>query len=377
MKMKDYIDINICVVGLGPAGLGAAIKFSKSHLASETLIIDSGDTLENRSCHISDNKGCINKNKCNMISGVGGCSLKSGCKLSLFPAGSKMKNIFGSDELFQNKMLESFELFNRYINIKPPNIPADRIQKGKEWFTKKGFQYRYYDAYMFDTEDLHNGYLNMLSQIKDSGISIILNTTILKIRAKNNHFELLALKDGENIKIRTKYLILGIGRLGNELIRTLNTELNLGGLPNFMDVGVRIEFPTNIYPDIDKYHKDLKILFNNSRTFCVCKGGKIVPYFLDGIHFSEGYENHKDKTSLTNLAIMTRLAPSSCNREIFEEIKLRLIKISGGKLVRQNLCEYLGLQSQKTKNNSSCSYCIESDISNCFPPVISKSVSEN
>lgn len=375
--MCDEIDVKICVVGLGPAGLGAAIKFSKSQLASETLLVDSGDTLENRFYSNLECTRCMTKNKCNMISGIGGCSLKSGCKISLFPAGSKMRTIFGSEEIFQNKILESFMLLNKYVDLQKPNISAELIQEGYEWFRKKGFKYRYYDAYTFNTDDLYNGYSKMLSQISDSGMSVLLNTKILKITAKNDHFELLALKDNKSIKIITKYLILGTGRLGNDLIRTLNAELKLGGLPNSMDVGVRIEFPTDIYPDIDKYHKDLKILFNNSRTFCVCKGGKIVPYSLDGIHFSEGYVSNSDRTSLTNLAIMTRLAPSSHNRELFDEIKMRLIRISDGKLIKQNLCEYLGLQSKKVKSSSSCSYCIEENINNCFPPLISYEINES
>lgn len=50
--MKTKLDYKVCVIGLGPAGLGAIHELSNSNLARETLCLDSGLAAENRRCQI-------------------------------------------------------------------------------------------------------------------------------------------------------------------------------------------------------------------------------------------------------------------------------------------------------------------------------------
>lgn len=102
------------------------------------------------------------------------------------------------------------------------------------------------------------------------------------------------------------------------MLKHLNTQLNLRGKENHIDVGVRLEFPTDLYPDITKYHNDLKLLFNNARTFCVCKDGRVTHYWLEGIFFMEGNYNPNDKSGFTNLGILMRLKPSRENEAILQ-----------------------------------------------------------
>lgn len=377
MKNYDY-DVEICIVGMGPAGLGAALELSKSHFASKTLILDAGAHIDDKFCSLLEKNGCTNNSNCNIISGVGGCSMVSGSKISIFPAGSNLKSIIGSEELAKNKLFEALTIFGNYVELKKPNIPDSYIHEAKRMFAQDGFDYRYYDSYIFNPSNLRGGYKTMLSQFDVSGISTLLNIKIIQIKSMKEEFELIGIKENRIIKIHSKYVILGVGRLGKDLLRNLDKELNLNGVANYMDVGVRLEFPIDVYSEIDKYHNDLKLLFINSRTYCVCKGGSVISYFIDGFHHSEGYFDYTNTTNFTNLSIMTRLKPSPDNEKIYNEIKMRSLKIGGGKLIYQNLVEYLNISPKNdfVLNNMSHSYSVREDITQCFPSSVSKEVKD-
>ena len=344
--MRDEFNTDVCIIGLGPAGIGTALSFSKSNLASRVLCLDIGTSLNTKSCSILQNGNCKKENPCQMISGFGGCSLLSGGKLSAFPAGSKLGTILGSKHLAEKKLSEALSLFKSYLLLHKPRITKKDINNAKELFKKLGFEYKYYDVYLYDQEELRKAYQRMLLQLKSAGISIFLNAELIKIDFEKNGFKLIAKYGEQNIIIYTKYLVLGVGRLGRSMLKYLNKELNLNGKENHLDVGVRLEFPTSLFPEITRYHNDLKLLFNDARTFCVCKDGKVAPYLLEDVFYTEGNFNPKYKTGLTNLGIMIRLKPSKQNEIIFCEIKKKLIKVNNGKPIYQKLSNYLNINGR-------------------------------
>ena len=378
--MKVDYSSKVCIAGLGPAGIGAALILSTSHLASRVLCLDAGTSMDGRSCSVLQNGSCKREEPCSMISGLGGSSLLGGHKISTFPAGSGLGTIMSSPELANKKLTHALNIFKNYILLQKPNIPNNSIKNGRELFKKLGFDFRYYDSYICSQEDLRNAYQTMFLQIQSAGISILPNTKVIQIVSEDNGFKLIAKQDNYEVTIVTKYLVLGVGRLGRNLLKSLNTKWNLCGRENHLEVGVRLEFPTDLYPDINKYHNDIKLLFNDTRTFCVCKDGKIAPYRFEDIFLIDGYYNTTYKTGFTNLAIMVRLKPSDQNEAIFSEIKRRVVGISNGMPVRQILTDYLNL---KTENNNlpkyskgSISLWVWGDVNQCFPRPISTKIKE-
>jgi len=162
------------------------------------------------------------------------------------------------------------------------------------------------------------------------------------------------------------------------LLKGLNCKFKLGGKKNHSEVGVRVEFPTWLCPDIDRYHKDLKLLFGDARTYCLCKNGKVALYHIDGGCFAEGYFNPESSTDLTNIGILVRLKPSLHNDEILCEIKKRTLKFTKGKSGLQTLNEYLTANNaSKTANlpfKPSISYWERVNIDNLFPSPISEKI---
>ena len=377
-RVNDY-KTEICIVGLGPAGIGAALTFLGSDLAADVMCLDAGSPPNDRSCSILQSRSCEKEEPCQIISGIGGCSL-FGDKISTFPAGGGLVNVLGSKDLAHRKLLQAFGLLSNYVSLQKTTITQSERKSAKKLFGKMGFEYKYYDVYLYNPEELRKAYQKIFLKLNSAGMSSLWNTELTQIESEENGFKLVAIHGGREIGIFTNHLVLGIGRLGRSLLKSLNSKLNLDGKENHLDVGVRLEFPTELYPDIIKYHNDLKLLFDDARTFCVCKDGKIAPYFLEGVFFIDGYHSPAYTSGSTNLGILIRLEPSKQNEIILDDIKKRLLQISDGKPVCQSLPDYLGISAKNYKSSkhfySSISFWAQGDVNQCFPQSISTKVKE-
>jgi uncharacterized FAD-dependent dehydrogenase len=381
MGIGDHTS-QVCIVGLGPSGIGAALTFVESNVPTPVLCLDAGDYPGIRSCSILQGGSCTKEEPCQMISGFGGCSLLGGGKISTFPAGSRLASVLGSKELTERRLSEALALISNYLPLQKPDITANDIKNAKGLFARLGFTYRYYDAYLCEQEELRKGYQEILSQLNSAGMSLLLNTKLTQIDPKENGFKLVAKQDEQTITIFTKHLVLGVGRLGRSFLKFLNTRLGLNGKENQLDVGVRLEFPTDLYPQATRYHNDLKILFEDARTFCVCENGKVAPYFLEDVFFTEGHLNPKFRSGFTNAGIMIRLKPSKQNEAILNEIKKRTLHIGNGKPVCQRLPDYLSVGTKDynhkspTSFRSSISFWVQGNVNQCFPYSISTRIKE-
>jgi len=371
----------VCIVGLGPAGIGAALTFFDSSLSTRVLCLDAGNHPGIRSCSILQGGSCTKEEPCQMISGFGGCSLLGGGKISTFPAGSRLASVLGSKELTKRRLSEALSLISNYLSLQKPDVTANDIKDAKALFAKLGFEYRYYDAYLFDQEELRRAYQEVFSQLNSAGMSLLLNTKLIRIDPKEDGFKLVAKQGEERITIFTKYLVLGVGRLGRSFLKSLNAKSGLNGKENQLDIGVRLEFPTDLYPEVTRYHNDLKLLFEDARTFCVSKNGRIAPYFLEDVFFTEGHFNSRLESGFTNIGIMIRLRPSKQNEVILNEVKKRTLYISN-KPVSQGLLGYLSIDTKDHSYESprafqsSISFRVQGNVNQCFPYFISARIKE-
>jgi len=371
--MRKHLKTKVCIVGLGPSGLGAAIVLSKSSLGSKVICLDAGNLAENRNCSALQNKDCRREKPCELISGFGGCSLSGGGKISDFPAGTNLAKIIGSAEEAKGKLRESIILIKKYITIKKPRIALKHIKNAKRFFTNLGFQYKYYSAFSFDQKGVRKTYQKLFLELKNSGISFLMESELVKIQKKGGRFELKIKRNNRIITIMTDYLIVGVGRLGRDLLKKHNKKLNLGGENNNLDIGVRLKFPSRFCPNISKYHNDLKLLFKDARTFCVCKNGRVSAYSLNDIFLTEGSSNPVKKSSFTNLAILVRRKPSIVNNVLFSSIRKRMINITNGRPICQNLLDFLGINHKSKYTNvtkdDSCLF-INQNLHTIFPEQI-------
>jgi uncharacterized protein len=366
----------VCVVGLGPAGLGASLALAESSIANRTICIEAGVGADLKTCSILEGKGCRFVQPCQIITGVGGSSLLSGGKISLFPAGRAMSSVLGGEQLVEKKLFRAFELFKKYVTLIVPDVEPNQVQKGEALFAARGFDFRYYDAYRYRLPDLVIGYEKMLQTIRSSGISVKLESEVTAVESLGDHFRIEVNTHGLSSEVLANRIILAVGRAGKELMHQVDARLHLDGRERDCDIGVRLEFPTSVWPDIDECHKDLKLHFLNARTFCVCKDGLLAPYRLDDIFLLEGHADPDVKTGFTNLAITVRI-PGVKGNQAINDIRTRMLAISKGKPIRQALTDFL---DQKTsardadKPAASISYWQWGNIRDCFPESIYREI---
>jgi uncharacterized FAD-dependent dehydrogenase len=208
----------------------------------------------------------------------------------------------------------------------------------------------------------------------------LLNTKLINVDQVKRGFRVKVKQDGKELTILTEYLILGLGRSGESILELMNTHLDLGGKGGQLDVGVRLEFPTHLFPPVAWYHGDLKLLFKNARTFCVCKDGSMAPYVIDGVFFADGHFAPGNSSGLTNLGIIKRYKPSNRNKILLQDIRERSIRQRSGKLVCERLTGYLDNTATVVKTNTSertsDSFWVWGDVKSAFPASIATEIRE-
>jgi len=365
----------ICIVGLGPAGLGAALRLADSPMAQSTLCFEAGVPVEEKFCSILRGSPCRRVEPCQMISGVGGSSVLSGGKVSDFPAGRAMEPFTGGQLQLKECLSSALAIFSRYVPLDFEPVSPALAQKCLQNYASVGFEFRYYPAYRYRQADLLRGYSRMIERIVNAGISVHLHTKVTQIIRENNCF-VVTTRTGSGVHThRCRRVLIAGGRLAGNLLQSLNGALDLGGGTRPFDVGVRLEFPTEIWPDIDECHKDLKLHFGNARTFCVCKDGWIAPYRIDGIFLTEGHSEPGSSTGMTNLAVTLREKPST-DFQIFDAIRQQLKTSSYTRPVRQRFQDFLENRTsvKPFDYDSSISFWSSGNLNDCFPDRLSETV---
>ena len=86
---------DICLIGLGPAGIGFLSSLDEEML-KKSVCFEKGNNNTICTCHT--NSKCSECDSCNIVSGIGGASRFSCGKISNFPAGSGLLPFWDSKE---------------------------------------------------------------------------------------------------------------------------------------------------------------------------------------------------------------------------------------------------------------------------------------
>lgn len=371
----------VCVVGMGPSGLGTALGFARTSLAPSVLCLEAGVAADHKFCSILQNKGCRIVQPCQMISGVGGSSVLSGGKISGYPAGKTMSIAIGDQEETRNSLDRALGIFCEFVPLMSPNISEDVQRTAAARFGNIGFEFRYYDAFTYHQRDLVVGYQKMVNTIQKAGVSLLVETPVKEISTASDGFLLRTARSDAYSEILARRVVLAVGRYGIELMKSIDSTFDLQVEPNHMDFGVRLEFPTILWPEIDSCHNDLKLHFGSARTFCVCKDGMIAPYRVDDTFFVEGTSDPDSLTGLTNIGITVRYEPRDLSEQhaLLSELRANHLQISTGIPIRQCLTDFLCGRAPTdvgVDETASIRYWRWGDANHCLPQKIAPSVND-
>lgn len=151
-------------------------------------------------------------------------------------------------------------------------------------------------------------------------------------------------------EIRTRSVIVGVGKLGVEWVMELLTAVGAASRPSRkVDVGVRVETLTQIAAPLTEGCLNPKLTFVNARdepvrTFCVCEGGRIMQYTFDEAVVLDGQHCITTPTRRTNFGVITTAAvpDGTSGTEFALDYARRVTRAGGGLPVAQSLVELLG-----------------------------------
>lgn len=326
---------DIVIVGLGPAGISAALEASKN-INLKILCIDKGKKItkrKHRTCLEKEVCSCQKSSYCNVINGLGGSSLISGTKFSLFPAGTGLLEIIKDEIFLKNKTNEVIDYLKTQINLFK-NESKFSDSEAHAFYSKFNYSNKFYESYSYDEEEYHQFLLNICDILEKGNVDIKFSTTLNKIIKEDQRIFLEINENKINKKISSKRVILSTGKSGYHLLDKISKELNLPKTPSSLEVGVRLEFPTAIFENIDMYQSDLKLKSGTSKTYCVSKNGYVVKYNYNGNYFTEGHVKTNAKTGFTNLGMLIKRPPNINNSFLYNEIIKNYKSVSNGNILK-------------------------------------------
>jgi uncharacterized FAD-dependent dehydrogenase len=143
----------------------------------------------------------------------------------------------------------------------------------------------------------------------ERGVNFLVKKEVKKIE-KNNHFILITDKE----KITADFVIAAPGRAGAYWLREQAHKLGVKTDYGPIDVGVRIEFSSEIYEKIKDVMYDAKFrLYTETyddmvRTFCTNPGGFVSKETYDSFVLVNGHAKKNEKSNNTNLSLLTRIS---------------------------------------------------------------------
>jgi hypothetical protein len=326
---------DVVVIGAGPAGVFCCYELINKNPNLNICLIDKGKKLEDRKCPISENKTdkCINCKQCSIMSGFMGAGAFSDGKYNITTEyGGWLNDYINDDELLNlmrkvdNINLSMYRKYNdeKFKDTNNSNYLADNLKSIKLFnsyndnLKTKCLQH---NLHLLSGYCRHLGTDNNLiigqqlyKYLKDK-ITILFETEVDSFY-KDKCFVVCIKDDKSNVfndkLIYADKLVVAPGRVGAEWLKEQCKELNIKTTNNQVDIGVRVEVPSEILKDITDEIYELKIKYKTNkyedvvRTFCMNPNGYVVTENTDGIITVNGhsFDNPNLKSNNTNFALL-------------------------------------------------------------------------
>ncbi|WP_147403859.1 FAD-dependent monooxygenase [Nocardia panacis] len=301
-------DVDVLVVGAGPAGIIAADKLSAG--GGEVLLVDAGRAHTVRVCPVELMRSCLGcKGICNVISGFGGCvHYGDGVKLSRFPSGRRLAELLGPARAAR---LEN-EALRTWLGT---GVPSFRGVRGWSPFPVKD-----YPVVPLTSVEV----MAMLDRMHDrvsatAGLELRLGTEVLSLTPVPPAGWVARLRDrrqGEYL-VRAGSVVVAVGRRGRSWWHRQIRVLGVDFAPPVPSVGVRFEMAAELLRGGAAVHEDFKTTLTRNgvkvKTFCFCSGAgggriKFTDYAMEGYTLLDGHVIAEPATDATaNFALLAQL----------------------------------------------------------------------
>ncbi len=321
------MNYDVAIVGAGPAGLFAALELVDAGF--RTVVID---------------KGVDPRKRTSITCGVGGAGAFSDGKLNLTPRiGGDPAAIGCSPAELEALIREVDRAFTRYgAPERYSGEDKEALSSLKKKAAETGIEFIAGRQRHIGTSRIREVIDNFYRDLIARGVVFHLGTKVEVIERSGQGFVLR----GNDLGVEARYVIAAPGRVGAYWLREVARALGVG--PEFgpLDVGVRVEFPAELYELIEHVMYDAKFRVRTStyddmvRTFCTNPRGFVVKEDYDEFVLVNGHAENEKKTENTNFALLVHIEltdPVEDTTEYGRAIAKLATTIGGGRPILQRL----------------------------------------
>jgi len=323
---------DVIIIGAGPAGMFAAERFKDEDLS--VLVIERGDEPSVRK---------------DMNFGIGGAGTFSDGKLNLTSKIGGEPASFGRTEDEVEKMIQKVD--DVFTSVGAQGGYSGLDDKGSMKLKQKahsaGVEFIYAKQRHIGTDVLHVIIDTFYKQLKEEkNLTFSKNDRVLKLEKDKDQFVITT----DKTKYIGKTVIAAPGRAGSYWLREQVKNLGVSTSYGPIDVGIRVEFPYEIYENIADVMYDAKFRLYTKcyddlvRTFCTNPQGFIVKEVYDEFVLVNGHAKRDSKTPNTNFALLSRVSltnPVEDTTSYGRDIARMALTIGGGKPIVQRLSDLL------------------------------------
>lgn len=312
---------DVIIVGAGPSGIFCAYKLIKENPKLKLLMIEKGESIENRVCPKRKLGKCVNCNPCRITTGFAGAGAFSDGKLTLASSetGGNLSELIGEDKV--KELIK--EMDDIYLSF-----GADTALHGvdnKEVIAQIRKQAIQANMKLVESPIRHLGteasyeiYGKLQKYLLDNGVEIKFRTMVTDIITQSGHssMEIIGVKTNDEEYYAPK-VVVGAGREGAAWFKNICDKHGISTTPGTVDMGVRVECRDEVMKELNEAMYESKLIYHTKtyadkvRTFCQNPSGEVAleNYTLpDGSHITtvngHAYKGDEYKTNNTNFALL-------------------------------------------------------------------------
>ncbi len=306
---------DVVIIGAGPAGIFTALEMIRRGSKQKILIVEKGQSVENRRCPKSQVGHCVNcKPYCHITTGFSGAGAFSDGKLSLsYEVGGDLPSLIGED-LAQELIDYADQIYLEFgADTHVEGLGnTDKVKEIRTRAIQAGLKLVDCPIRHMGTEKAQGIYLAIEQYLQQNGVEIYFGYECTNLLLDGSVCRGVCISDGKSdLTIEAAHTVIATGRRGADWLEKICAEHNIAHQPGTVDIGVRVEVRNEIMETVNETLYESKLIgyprpFKNKvRTFCQNPGGFVSQEnYDDDLAVVNGHSYKELKSNNTNLAIL-------------------------------------------------------------------------
>lgn len=308
---------DLIIVGSGCAGVFAAYEYNKLNPNKKILVIDKGNSIENRICPKRKTGHCVNCKPCNITTGFSGAGAFSDGKISLSPdVGGELADYIGYDKAQEMiNYVDSIYLEHGADKTVHGINETQELKEIKQAAIKNNLKLVKCPVRHLGTEESYEIYKKIEHELIENGVEFKFRTMVHDLVIENNTvYGIVVDENGKKVEYKAPYVIVAVGREGSEWFKHICEKHAIKSEPSAVDIGVRVEIRDEVMEKVNRNLYEGKFIFNTPtfddkvRTFCQNPSGEVsIERYENELITVNGHSYKNFKTENTNLALLVSI----------------------------------------------------------------------